>query len=98
LGFSGKQLGNRRYFIRLFAETQLAGWVLGKKQDWGELAVQRNGKVAIIFSWLNTADHSSQEGQIFTVVTYHRYMRMGDGLEDNIDVIGGECGWCVRKR
>jgi len=47
-------------------------------------------KLAIIFSCSNTVDHSFQEEQIFTVVTYHRYVRMGGELEDNIDVIGGE--------
>ena len=38
----------------------------------------------------NTTDHSFQEGQISTVVAYHRYMQMGGELEDNIEVIGGE--------
>ena len=45
--------GNRSYFIRLIRETQLAGRFLGKEQDWGSQAVQQNGKLAIIFSYLN---------------------------------------------
>ena len=55
----------------------------------GALPAHQKRKLAIIFSCPNTADHSYQEGQIFTVVTYHRYMRRGGELEDKIDVIGG---------